>query len=217
MREAERKERAFLDFFELTEEQEAALRERVASADGHVRIVVHPFAGELPDDSFPGYERNRVEKEEAIYQALLRWANTSPEESAPILLFEEEDKIEDLKTRLEKETELKNEFYVVPTFSNTSDIKLSPDELYGRTDHWGEFMQRLEGLGVGDIIVGGKYLMVREGPIYESGRFLSACVGNAVERLSPMFHVEVSHLSHPDSRKKLKEIETRRGEHGAET
>jgi len=211
--EVERKSRAFQNFFELTNEQVDSIKDRVAAFKGHARIVVHPYAGEFPFGMIPEERRIRPEKEEAINRALLRWADASVEDSPPILIFEEEDRIDDLMTRLEKQTELNNQFYIVPTFSMWSDIKLSPGEQIGKADHWGDAIKKLKGLGVTNIIVGGKYLSVVDSPNHESGRVLSACVGNVLNRLSPMFDVELSHLSYSDSRKELKEIEMRRGAH----
>lgn len=202
--EKEKTDKAFLGFFELTEEQEERLRERVASSGGHIRIIVHPYAGELPYGMILEEKRDRPNREEAINKTLLKWASQLSKDVVPIFIFEEEQNLQDLKTRLVRQTDLQNIFYIIPTFSQWSDVKLYPDEEINDSDHWELLIEKFRDLGITDIIVGGKFLNVYCARNEIKDKILSACVGNVMNRLSDNFSVEASNISSPDSRREVK-------------
>lgn len=192
-----------VDFLTLSQKQENLLRQRIEENQGLIRIFVHPHFEKLPLTISP--EKN--DRMKVMNLALQRMIALPGEKIPPIFFFEEEGEIPRLE-RIIKSIGLKNKIYTIPTFPlspEPSIIGMNQGE--SEEKNWGIIIEKLKSAGVKKIIIGGtKFLTYVLEP--DEVKFLG-CVGEAMNRLSRDFDIEVSHLSFPHNRKNFEEIKKR--------
>ena len=210
--ESERKEdksrKIFLDFFELSKEQELLLQEGVEKNNGLIRVFIHPYY------KAPEEELEEPLKIVLIDKAIKKILYLAPDKTPPVFIFEEERKINRLRDSFEFEAQfLQNRIYIVPTFMDSSWPKIGSlngsrnekqQEIFDREEEWDFLNRRLKELGVKKILMGGMNLYIETKP--RPGKIdFCGCVGGAINHLGPEFKVDISNLTLPDGRKQFKQ------------
>lgn len=204
----------FVDFLNLSPEQEDELKKSIEENNGLVRIFVHPFFNKIT----PNYKKERAEKIKVMNLALQKILSLPKEKTPPILFFEEMEKISELEDNIQAigTTEFKNKVYTVPTFRKDPEPAILDTDgrlIRNPEKHWKVMNEKLKSMGVKKIFIGGMefltYALGRSWPNEPDKIEFLGCVGESVRRLSKDFDVEVSHLAFPDNRKDLDEIKKR--------
>jgi hypothetical protein len=179
----------FLDFFELSKKEHAALKKRVVDNKGLVRIFVHPYF-DLTSDEANEARQNRINA------SVQKMVGLGAESSPPLFFMEEFYMVDELHQRLEKN--LKQDIYIIPTEredpaprSTRLDSRL-PDE-----QKWRLLSKMLGETGVKKVLLGGMIFRMLD----EAGkkRFVG-CVNGARNYLSSYFDVELSSMVAPATR-----------------
>lgn len=201
------------DFLNLTEEERAALRERIAEHKGLIRIFVHPYQYQGPDDYHDDeMSKEAVEKKlKAIDTAIKRMANLPQEHTPPILFMEGKKRVRELKQRLQEH--LEQAAYVIPT--NDEGEENSPEPKFdspgketaeaSSAENWQRFSRMLREAGVKKIIIGGMLFDIEQDPDNPRELNMLHCVGTAVQQFSKDFDVEVSNLTFPKGHREYRE------------
>jgi len=189
-----------LDLFNLSPEQEVDLKGDIKLFKGLVRIFVHPFYEQLErgGSEFREQGMNKVRK------GIKRIINSTHENVPPLIFMEEETRINDIRQELKPE--LAHRAYLVPTYEGTSEPRLTSidNPLENVGENWSRLINRLNGLGVSKVLIGGMWLEIGD-KFLEEKTGLYGCVGDAVNHLKQDFEVQVSNLNFPDSRKEYQE------------
>lgn len=143
------------------------LRDKVRRNHGVIEILVHPFYGDGDLTSEPHFELREgysEERNEFIQRAL--------KQDIPLVIFEEEDSLKDLKKRIDSRV---GTVYVVPTLPGNA-MPSSIKRNYGyhpifmnlraasglRFEAWRKVTEPLEKAGVKKAIVGGEYMVLEQ-------------------------------------------------------
>lgn len=190
--------------FELTDEEKNLLRQRVEKSKGLIRVFVHPYyqkykiaRGYFPPRPIEDEPEERIKKE-TLNRAILQMAELAPEKTPPIFFFEEFERVNEFKKKIEDV--LRNEFYIIPTEPSEPKPKIDSEDLI---DSWHTLSSKLHELGVKKILIGGMYFEVNyERPRPEGDDSpLWQCVGVTIDNLQKDFEIEVSNLTLMHGRK----------------
>lgn len=193
-----------LSLFELTDEEKNLLSQRIKEANGLVRIFVHPYyqkykvaRGYVPPRPIEDEPEEKTKKE-TLNRAILKMAKLTPEKTPPIFFFEEFERVNEFKKKVEGV--LRNEFYIVPTEPSEPKPKIDSEDL---VDSWHTLSNKLHELEVKKILIGGMYFEVNyERPRPEGDDSpLWQCVGVTIDNLRKDFEIEVSNLTLMHGRK----------------
>jgi len=200
-------EERFKNFFELSEEEEGSLREKVEQSRGLVRIFVHPYFVEHEKE----WNEESKKKLLSIDRALRILALTDSEKSPPVLCMEESGKMGELKQRLKTPDyqegfsgEVKNDVYIIPT-AKSDPLPVFDDSRRIRSDYseqeeaenWKRLTLQLKKMGVKKVLVGGMFLDFF-GPEKEGDTDAWGCVGRTIELLEKDFKVQLSNLTYSE-------------------
>lgn len=223
--------RPFLNFYKLTPAQQAEFSRRTERFNGVIRIFIHPFYDLSPQRSYESIlPPDQASQAELVRQGLSAILSKPPENTPPVLVFEEYSHLGDKPyLMLATATTSKNFPYLVPTLKKTS-VPLKRKwwkpvfNLQQLKKSFGELADQLERYGARSIIIGGLYLNILGSDVglsYESrfnrprglhyvfpgavrGRnvylYLTDCVGLAAEQFSQRFPVYISHFAYPKNR-----------------
>ena len=186
----ERGDSSTKDFFDLKENEFAALKAETGDHDGAIRIFVHPY-----------FEGGGMKDSPQQYERLLQHALKS-EKVPPVFIMEETREISKLKDRL-RNLAISKAVYVVPTFGGTSEPHPKDGEVDAHAENWKKLIDRFKMLGVKKIIIGGREFVVSTASSTEE-REMWGCVAGAIENLSNDFEVDVSNIVFPSKRKDYK-------------
>lgn len=202
-------ENRILDFLELSENQEELLKERIEKNKGLIRVFIHPY---YEDDKNWKENPKRIKKLKSINSAIQRILSLSDEETPPVLFFEEQGKIPILKDKIKSLKSLQNKTYIVPTYPDSSEPKLTPKdfspdkEKREPEESWKTVVDKLKAFRIKKILISGMELHIGRGDRVPKGE-LFGCVGWAADRLSKDFKVEFSNLVFPEDRKDAKQFQ----------
>jgi len=207
-------------FLDLSTEQLASLSQRVEQNHGIIRIFVHPFyddlinemggripAGRSSDDFLAKCETEPagVKKRERLKSGLKRILSLPPETTPPVIIFEYEDKVEYLPSRL-AEVQQDNQVYVVPTgiMDPFPRLQQKRGEYHNVPieERWHLFIEQLKKIGVKKVLIGGMRLTIKK----ESDSVAyNKCVGAVLNAINADKNIEaeLSWFTSPQDRKSL--------------
>ena len=227
----------FQNLLTLTPENLRLLRETVVRNHGVARIFVHPFFEYYSPSPFHREDPKRFlalnPKVEAIERACIRLAGNK--EAPPLILFEEERRLEKTRRRLAAHVG-KGTVYYVPTLNDRGIPKIEPLGVPGEYPEtfedwelvWRVATAPLLKAGVLSVIIGGMFLEIfhekdrivkpRNIHSYRASRRrqgaeytlydIEYCTGNIIKEMSRHFEVvQVSCLAHPHSYGDIRRVE----------
>lgn len=199
----------FFNLFELSDTEQLNLSRQVQEAKGIVRIFVHPYYDvyDPPAHSLKDARNAKLVREGL--RRVLKANSNHIDQNPPTIIMEESGKETKIQAFLQPVVEnLQAKIYFVPTEwkSSTPEVKNQEGKSLEEPVAWSYFLDKLKGLGVRKVIVGGMYLWsdFRGGGNGGEG---SGCVGAAIGEISGSFEVQISHFNNPDSRSEVKGTE----------
>ena len=196
----------------LNESQAQTLKHEVASAQGRVFVLVHPFHFHENDTSNNDPSSQKTPQAERVITRTKKFIQSDSTRKPPLLIFQERSHMPENASHAVDGAGKK--IYFIPTHHLTP----SPHFFYTnergieRTGTWDDIRDTLSSLGVTSILIGGTYLWdsapVLDGFFRVVKKTLQTphggydgCVGHARRQLEGAFPVEISSLSYPISRK----------------
>ena len=204
-----------IDFiFSLSDETIDDLKKRIDESNGLVRVFIHPY-----------YSKNNGEttRETKSSKGLDSIISSSSEKTPPIIVFEESSMVKKTTKHLvEVSGQSRAKTILVETNDKTSNPKT--ETMGTEEERWGAVINILIQLGVKKVLIGGEKLEIIGGELLN---FLSkdfdrfrvrralegakntnysffGCVGQAIKYFEQFgITVEISNLSHPESRADL--------------
>ena len=210
----------FINLFELTPEEESALKKQVDENRGGIRVLIHPFWDTgAPEEAQQNYSRS-----------LSRLLSSEGLRKVPLIIFEEEEEeLEQTKSKLAAEIEScpggEITFYLVLTQTGRPEPKpdkdctnLSKENTELAEKNWRVLTDILKRAEVKKILVGGKGLSAYIGEndqLQYQQQFaqkwpggekivVGHCVGQAIQNLAKYFEVDISAITFPHSRTTIK-------------
>ncbi len=158
-----------LNLFELDNPSKNKLKDRILEHKGLVRIFVHPFFCYLNIEKLTREEIKRNSPEVqliAMRRGLFKILSLSAEKSPPILIFEEESKLQKNFSQFSEICQNSGNYpYMVPTVKNWSEPSLSAGNFRQAMflllkKQWAFLRKEMESLGVEKVIIGGMNLSI---------------------------------------------------------
>ncbi len=192
------------NLFEMSPEQILKLEKRVLDSKGIIRIFIHPYYSELPDDPPTKVTPSRDHK--AQYNTMLsgfeKLLVSDSKNVPPIFVFEETVK---MKSTISKIKDFAHQdVYYVPTAEEAAAPLIPEDKKpqlqieYGYVPQgWRYTTDLLKKIGVTDIVLGGRNFNLSP---YKQGTLMSldSCVGNAYSILQLDFRIKFSMFTYPN-------------------
>lgn len=197
---------AVQEFFELTQEKESALQERIAKANGLVRIFVHPDFKQYSEFKDIKEDPEAVKRLQEAENAFKRILSSDSESLPPVFVFEGgrdkdqfEKKEDDLRTIAKKDvivirTELANPNPLYPDRQRNYRWHLLDISDEERKQMWELVIHGFKRWGVKKILIAGMELYVSPEESVEHG----GCLGAAISTLKEHFEIKISLLTWPD-------------------
>ncbi len=175
-----------LDFNELSTDQAAKLQLRIEASKGRVIVFIHPFYSS--NDSFVT-DMGWADPEDLrkMRESLPNLLSAQRENSPPMLIFQDAEKLKDLSDTLKGE--FPKDAYVVPTLQH------DPQPAIGS---WDDLSGKLKALGVSEVIMAGMNLAIRW-PDDEDPE-VAGCIANAAHELSKKFNITISKFVYPNTK-----------------
>ncbi|MES2314456.1 MAG: hypothetical protein V4524_00770 [Patescibacteria group bacterium] len=188
------------DLLELTSKQREFLRLRIAKWYGLVRVFVHPMfeRWHFPPGEYSKHPDHKRLVE--IEKALSRLVTLPERKTPPIIIMEEDYRLENLKNWLAQNPfgQSQRNVYYVRTWKNTSHPLVDPHSYY--PPQWEPLVKRLGSVGVKKILMGGMQFTASAFGSDWTGKRprVDYCVGIALSYLSNdkagKFNVDLSAL-----------------------
>lgn len=220
----EEKHEGFPNVLELSGADRDRLEDQLKSANGKLRVVVHPFFLKVAEDEGTTLS--------TIRNGWMKLMASQSDKSLPVLFFAQGGYEYEYLQELWKgnaSDQQREKIYFVPTYNadprpltnyhGQSAWADSFDPHQTRNRDWKRLMDILDDAGVKQCLVGGEFLTVASeaGTIYadqtelrhqmaktadtqEKEKFWNECVGEAAGRLAQRFEVEFSNLAFPHRR-----------------
>ncbi len=197
------------DFLDLNPKETEVLKDKIIKSQGAVRIVIHPYYAKQNHPTRPYKQiRNdpnqRVGLVEDSFKKMI-----SIVQNVPVILFEGKSGVRGTKAIITPILQAaNNEIYLVKTRDDFSTPLIGENG-----ENWKAFSNLMTSLGIKKIVIGGMNLGVAQSFVVDNSgdEYLVFCVGAAIRELKSNFDIQVSNLSHPQSRGDLKKKDFFRG------
>lgn len=180
--------------FELTPNSSAILKEVIQQSHGRIRLIVHPYY------DFSVYNTS------SYGIPLQRILGSSNEKSLPIIIMEEEGRVNEVtkylrNDRVVSET-IKNKLYWILTYdSDPRPLFNETTDLSDEDADWQRLLTALKELGVKEILLGGQSLDAQEEKLGKPSEMSwGRCVNEVKIRLSTDFNVRLSNIVYPPNK-----------------